>query len=132
MIDIASEVTDIGADESVDTSRETSEIATSGEDGFFDCPNISDDVATADSEDLGSLANLIYTTRTGIRNIELLHGNIYQGVKNECNQDTAIVPMGEDFMVDICSNSLGILPMGYPYSYLSLDRLYYLQLSGCS
>ena len=96
-IDNASEVTtDAIADESIDTSE--SNIATSGEDGFFNCLNISDDVAaTADSEDLD----------TDIRNIVL-----YQGVKSECNQDTAIGPMGEDFMDDICSNSLGILPTG--------------------
>ena len=94
-IDNASEVTtDAIADESIDTSE--SKIATSGEDGFFNCLNISDDVAaTADSEDLD----------TDIHNIVL-----YQGVKSECNQDTAIVPMREDFMDDICSNSLGILP----------------------
>ena len=97
-IDNSSEVTtDAIADESIDTSE--SKIATSGEDGSFNCLNISDDVAaTADSEDLD----------TDICNIVL----VYQGVKSECNQDTAIDPMGEDFMDDICSNSLGILPTG--------------------
>ena len=87
------------ADESIDTSE--SDIETSREDGFFNCLNISDDVATTDSEDLD----------TDIPNIVLLHGKKYQGVKNECKQqDTAIVPMREDFMDDICSNSFVMLP----------------------
>ena len=75
-IDNASEVTTSAiADESIDTSE--SKIATSGEDGFFNCLNNSDDVAaTADSEDLD----------TDICNIVL----VYQGVKSECNQDRAI------------------------------------------